>query len=86
MKIILYEGANPDSDGLIGEVIEVSAEKGNRLIGRGMAKVVEHDKPPPSKPVAMIAAAHLRPETTPSEDQPEDELEDDDNDEDEAEE
>lgn len=89
MKIILYPSANPDRHGPIGQVIEVTDERGCALVGQGIAMVVEHDKPDPARPAARIAAEHLRHEAVADdgavelEDEPEDE--DDDNGEDEEE-
>lgn len=71
MKIILYPSANPDRHGPIGKVIEVDAAKGNRLIGSGLARVIEHDRPPPSQPTAKLVEVHLANTGTQTDDQDE---------------
>ncbi len=72
MKIVLYPSANPDRHGPIGVEIEVDAEQGSRWVCEGIARVVEHDKPPDTRPVARLV----------EEPEPEPELEDDDDDDD----
>ena len=82
MKIILYPSANPDRHGPIGKGIEVDAADGNRWVGEGIAMVVEHDKPPKSKPGAVLAMEHLRREVELEDDEtkPDTELDDKDDD------
>ena len=60
MKIILYPCVNPDRHGLIGKVIEVTSEKGCRLVANGMAMAVEYDQLSTKRPVARVVAEHLR--------------------------
>ena len=86
MKIILYPSANPDRHGPIGKVIEVDAADGNRWVGEGIAMVVEHDKPPKSRPGAVLAAEHLRREAELEDDEPKLDTELDDKDGDDGEE
>ena len=82
MKIILYPSANPDRHGKIGVVIEVDAAEGNRLVCEGIAMVVEHDKPPKSRPGAVLAREHLRREAELEDDETEPDTELDDKDDD----
>ncbi len=60
MKIILYPSANPDRHGPIGKVIEVDPKDGNAWVGAGIARVIEHDKPEPTRPAAVLVEEQHR--------------------------